>query len=62
MGDLGFKGALINGYTNVGEDEAAVYLDEQPAGLFASARASAESDACDTRLSGTGRFSLGIYI
>jgi gamma-resorcylate decarboxylase len=30
VGDLGFKGALINGYSNVGADEAVVYLDEQP--------------------------------
>ena len=30
VGDLGFKGALINGYSNVGADEATVYLDEQP--------------------------------
>ena len=34
VGDLGFKGALINGYTNVGEDEAVVYLDEQPVWEF----------------------------
>jgi len=30
VGDLGFKGALINGYRNIGADEAIVYLDEQP--------------------------------
>jgi 2,3-dihydroxybenzoate decarboxylase len=30
ISDLGFKGALINGYSNVGPDEAVVYLDEQP--------------------------------
>jgi 2,3-dihydroxybenzoate decarboxylase len=30
VGDLGFRGALINGYSNVGPDEAVVYLDEQP--------------------------------
>lgn len=32
--DLGFKGALINGYTNVGANEAVVYLDEQPFWVF----------------------------
>lgn len=30
VGDLGFKGALINGYSNTGSDEAVMYLDEQP--------------------------------
>jgi gamma-resorcylate decarboxylase len=30
VNDLGFKGALINGYSNVGVDEAVAYLDEQP--------------------------------
>jgi 2,3-dihydroxybenzoate decarboxylase len=30
VSDLEFKGALINGYSNVGADEAVVYLDEQP--------------------------------
>ena len=30
VSDLGFKGALINGYTNVAANETIVYLDEQP--------------------------------
>ena len=30
VGDMGFKGALINGYSNTGYDEAVMYLDEQP--------------------------------
>jgi predicted TIM-barrel fold metal-dependent hydrolase len=27
---FGFKGALINGYSNIGPDENVQYLDEQP--------------------------------
>jgi 2,3-dihydroxybenzoate decarboxylase len=34
VGDLGLKGALINGYTNIGPDEAVMYLDEQPVWEF----------------------------
>ena len=30
VGDLAFKGALINGYSNTGPDEQVQYLDEQP--------------------------------
>lgn len=32
--DLGFKGALINGYTNVGPNEEVMYLDEEPVWEF----------------------------
>jgi gamma-resorcylate decarboxylase len=28
--DLGFKGALVNGYTNIGDENTARYLDEPP--------------------------------
>jgi 2,3-dihydroxybenzoate decarboxylase len=31
---LGFKGALINGYTNIGPNESVQYLDEEPIGEF----------------------------
>jgi gamma-resorcylate decarboxylase len=31
---LGFKGALINGYTNIGNADTAQYLDEAPVGEF----------------------------
>jgi gamma-resorcylate decarboxylase len=31
---LGFKGALVNGYTNVGPGESVQYLDEEPVGQF----------------------------
>ena len=31
---LGFKGALINGYSNVGDNEQVRYLDEEPLRLF----------------------------
>jgi 2,3-dihydroxybenzoate decarboxylase len=31
---LGFKGALINGYSNIGDSETAQYLDEQPVWPF----------------------------
>jgi gamma-resorcylate decarboxylase len=31
---LGFKGALINGYTNIGPDESVQYLDEEPVREF----------------------------
>ena len=34
VGDLGFKGALINGYSNIGPDEDVQYLDEQPVWVF----------------------------
>jgi gamma-resorcylate decarboxylase len=34
VSDLGFKGALINGYSNIGPDEAVMYLDEQPVWEF----------------------------
>jgi gamma-resorcylate decarboxylase len=34
VSELGFKGALINGYTNIGADEAVLYLDEQPVWEF----------------------------
>jgi predicted TIM-barrel fold metal-dependent hydrolase len=34
VSDLGFKGALINGYTNIGPDEAVAYLDEEPVWEF----------------------------
>jgi gamma-resorcylate decarboxylase len=30
VGELGLKGALINGYSNVGPNEAVIYLDEEP--------------------------------
>ncbi len=32
--DLGMKGALINGYTNIGDNEAVRYLDEPPVWEF----------------------------
>ncbi|MBV8440810.1 MAG: amidohydrolase family protein [Hyphomicrobiales bacterium] len=32
--DRGFKGALVNGYTNLGSDERVQYLDEPPAREF----------------------------
>jgi gamma-resorcylate decarboxylase len=32
--DLGFKGALINGYSNTGTGEAVIYLDEEPVWEF----------------------------
>jgi gamma-resorcylate decarboxylase len=32
--DLGFKGALVNGYTNAGANEEVVYLDEEPVWEF----------------------------
>lgn len=32
--ELGFKGALINGYSNVGADEHIQYLDEEPVWTF----------------------------
>ncbi|MBV8105753.1 MAG: amidohydrolase [Hyphomicrobiales bacterium] len=32
--ELGFKGALVNGYSNVGSDERVQYLDEPPAREF----------------------------
>ena len=32
--ELGFKGALINGYTNIGDKNTAQYLDEQPVWEF----------------------------
>ena len=34
VGELGLKGALINGFTNTGPDEAVRYLDEEPAWEF----------------------------
>jgi len=34
VGGSGFKGALINGYSNIGPDEQVMYLDEQPAWEF----------------------------
>jgi len=34
VSDLGFKGAPINGYSNVGAGEAVLYLDEQPVWQF----------------------------
>ena len=74
VSDLGFKGALINGYSNVGADEAIVYLDEQPmwefwervpverAGVSAPARAAVQPDARHTRLPRTGRLRVGIHV
>ena len=32
--ELGFKGALINGYSNIGPDEDVRYLDEEPLWVF----------------------------
>jgi len=29
VSQLGFKGALINGYSNIGPDESVCYLDEE---------------------------------
>lgn len=34
VGDFGFKGVLINGYTNVGPNESVQYLDEEPVHVF----------------------------
>src|SRR5262249_15626681 len=34
VGEFGLKGALINGYTDIGADEAVMYLDEQPVWEF----------------------------
>ena len=34
VSELGLKGALINGYSNIGPDEQVQYLDEEPARVF----------------------------
>jgi gamma-resorcylate decarboxylase len=34
ISEHGFKGALINGYSNVGSDESVLYLDDEPADEF----------------------------
>ena len=37
VSQLGFKGALINGYSNIGDMDTAQYLDEQPVWDFGPA-------------------------
>jgi gamma-resorcylate decarboxylase len=38
ISQLGFKGAMINGYSNIGDMDTAQYLDEQPVGPRGSTR------------------------